>query len=129
MKAKKTEDFSLVAPSYRTDTGNWFPIDEEAYERKKDAAMKEPEPTTARDVKKLQLVSAFKVLRFLKTNRWINDQGLTAACKSIGTSIRTYYRYAERGALDNEDSDNKVSVADDTAINLLASRLGESSDE
>jgi len=100
IKGKKEENLKVISPNFIGRYTSWKPIDEEAYERKKDeatAAIGKDEPEIDEKLLKVEQIKAeIKLLEFLKRNRFLKDGAITAAMERSGVSVGTWQSYREK---------------------------------
>ena len=109
IKGKKEENIDVSDPDFFGNFTNWFPLDDEAYNDKKEAAEREigkrkddamDAKKYARDVRDSQI----RLLGWLNTNRWLKKGGFKAGTGFLG--ITPQYGFEKlRNLKDSEENE------------------------
>lgn len=107
VKGKKTESLAVVPPNFIGSFTNWIPVDEQAYERKKDLATESIGKLPGIDPKVLRkeiVKGQIGLLDWLRRNQWVKDGALTASLGFMKISTGTLHNYREELQNDSENS-------------------------
>lgn len=105
---RRNEDMSVVTPNFRGRFTNWFPLDEEAYDAKKEAgtqsvkATEQNHPISEKEQKHYALAGAMKLYHFCHRNQWFK-RGFNVEMigKLFGVTKPTLYKHM--GLLEETD--------------------------